>query len=153
MALALIPEEHIPTAFTKLQGKAETEPLKELCRYVSATWIGSTVWPPSAWCVFMQRTRTNNDLEGWHHRLNNLAKRGNLQFYLLLDLLHKEGVFVNVQVRLVSENKLSRHQSKKYTQQQQRIFSLWDKLNNGEKRLKNTHKALSHLNGPHVDSL
>ena len=27
--------------------------------------------------------RTNNDVEGWHHRLNNRAGRGQIQFYVL----------------------------------------------------------------------
>ena len=30
-----------------------------------------------------------DDVEGWHHRINNKAQRPNLQFYVLIQLLHK----------------------------------------------------------------
>ena len=39
----------------------------------------------------MEDVRINNDLEGWHRRLNYSAKRGQLQMYLFIELLNKEG--------------------------------------------------------------
>ena len=62
----------------------------------------------------MEKIRNNNDLEGWHHRLNYKAKRCQLQFYLLIELLHREGSLVTMQTKLVSTGKLRRQQCKKY---------------------------------------
>jgi len=41
--------------------------------YVQRTWLDSIVWPPSAWSAFKQPAQTNNDVEGWHARLNSRA--------------------------------------------------------------------------------
>ena len=46
-------------------------------------------WPVPSWSVFNQAIWTNNDVEGWHHKLNWKARKGNLQFYLLITLKQK----------------------------------------------------------------
>jgi len=50
--------------------------------------------------------RTNNDVEGWHRDLNAQAISGELQFYLLVPLLHRQATLLPVQVKLVAEGKL-----------------------------------------------
>ena len=90
----------------------DNPPLTQLCNYVERQWITSSFYQPRRWSVFMEEIRTNNDLEGWHRRLNENAKRGQIQFYLLLELLNKEASFVTIQSRLVSEVKLKRNQRK-----------------------------------------
>lgn len=56
----------------------------------------------------MQATHTNNDVEGWHHRLNQkVAGRCGIPFYMLIDLLHKEASLVVLTIQLVSEGKVS----------------------------------------------
>ena len=57
-----------------------------------------------------QVVRTNNDVEGWHSMLNKHAKRGNLTFYLLVRLLHEQAQLVEMQVCLVSDEKIKRRQ-------------------------------------------
>ena len=85
----------------------------------------------SAWCVFMQSVRTNNDVEGWHHRLNSRAGRGQIQFYMLLRLLHQESEYVEVQTTLVRGNQCSRIQRKEYRRVNEAINKLWDEFNQG----------------------
>ena len=68
--------------------------------------------------------RTNNDVEGWHGKLNRHANKGNINFYLLAQLLHEQALMVDFSVRLVSESKLKRCQRKKM---QGRLFAVWDK--------------------------
>ena len=62
----------------------------------------------------MQPVRTNNELDGWHGRLNRHAGRGQIQFYLLVDLLYEEGKFVNIQSEMVRDEILERYQRKEY---------------------------------------
>ncbi|VDI30203.1 Hypothetical predicted protein [Mytilus galloprovincialis] len=69
MALPFLPADHIRPAFRRLKD-LQTDPLQRLVTYVEDTWIKSTVWPVESWTVFSQPTRTNNDVEGWHRRIN-----------------------------------------------------------------------------------
>ena len=126
LALPFIPAEHIRPVFEKLQERAVTPDLQELTDYISMTWMESTVWTPEAWSVFGQSVRTNNDVEGWHHRLNAKAKKGNLPFYMLLHLLHEEAKIININMHLITEHRLKRHQRSKYRQLQADIFEAWD---------------------------
>ncbi|KAL5011914.1 hypothetical protein ScPMuIL_010465 [Solemya velum] len=105
-ALPLLPAEHILPTFTKLEEKATNDRIKDVMTYIKETWITSTVWTIPSWSVFGQHIRTNNDVEGWHNRLNQKAKKGNLQFYLLLTLLYQEARQLPGQMKMVSEGKL-----------------------------------------------
>ena len=73
MALPFLPADHIEEAFDNLMEQAEqlgNDQLLSFMVYVKRTWIDSQVWPPLNWSVFDETTRTNNDVEGWHHRMN-----------------------------------------------------------------------------------
>ena len=85
---------------------------------------------------------------GWHHGLNRRAMGRHLPFYELIELLYREARFMQVQVYLVSIEKLTRIQRKKYKQLQTKIFGLWDKYENGQKTDNQLLKAVSRLNGP-----
>lgn len=69
-ALPFLPAEHIGPAFRHLCGQTTSTPLLDLLKYVRNTWLQSTIWTVDSWSVFMQPIRTNNDVEGWHRRLN-----------------------------------------------------------------------------------
>ena len=86
----------------------------------------SRIYPIASWCVFRQAIRTNNDIEGYHNDLNTQAVIGNLSFYLLCRLLHRESSLLPLQVKLVCEGKLKRNQRKRSRYIQGRIFCLWD---------------------------
>ena len=107
LSLAYLPPEHIGPIFEKLQQKAATQPLLDLTNYIATTWLQNPLWPTSAWSVFGCVIQTNNDVERWHLCLNQKAKKGQLPFYLLVTLLHKEATGINIQVWLVLENKLT----------------------------------------------
>ena len=94
--------------------------------YVQRTWLDSTVWPPSAWSAFKQPAQTNNDVEGWHTRLNSRANhsRLNMTLYQLLYLLHDEAILVNIGLRLLSDAGTSRLQRKKYTRLHSRLSTM-----------------------------
>ena len=113
MTLCFLPAQHILPIFQRLQQEATTTPLTKLLQYVSRTWINSVVWPAECWSVYYQSVRTNNDLEGWHNRLNSRGRAG-MNLYMLVKLLHEESSKIPVQVRLVSEGKLQRHQKKAF---------------------------------------
>lgn len=105
---------------------------QELMTYLEETWITNPMWPTKCWSVYRQSIRTNNDVEGWHRRLNDKSPNGQLPFYILVPLLHQEASLLPLQRKLVSEGKLCRRQRK--TGQQQRIFRLWDKYEDKQLR-------------------
>ncbi|KAH3870968.1 hypothetical protein DPMN_034162 [Dreissena polymorpha] len=69
--------------------------------------------------------RTNNDVEGWHNRLNRRAKKGNLSFYLLITLLFDEANEVPMQCKLLKEKKFQRHQSRQTRATQGSLCAAW----------------------------
>ena len=149
MALPFLPAARILPEFQRLKDGARTASLEALVQYVENNWISSTVWPPAAWSVYMLPIRTNNDVEGWHNSLNRRANnRVHLPFYLLVELLHQEARLVSIQIKLVSDGKLSRIQRKKYRLLQSKIFKYWEDFNNDEITARRLLKRCSYLNGP-----
>ncbi|KAH3781734.1 hypothetical protein DPMN_159638, partial [Dreissena polymorpha] len=96
-ALPLLPVEDIRPAFDSLRTKSDTDATDRYFEYLERTWMTNPLWPIDSWCVFGRSIRTNNDCEGWHHRLNRRAKKGNLPFYLLIQLLCEEAKLLNTQ--------------------------------------------------------
>lgn len=150
MALPYLPAEHVRPMFETLSRKATTPLLEALSTYIRNMWIDGQ-YPPESWTVFNQAVRTNNDCEGWHGMINRHAKRPNLTFYLMVKVLHEQSQLVDLQVRLLSENKLKRRQRRKYRQMQGQLFALWDSYVAGEKTPKQLLKRCAHLVGPNDD--
>ena len=128
ITLPLLPSEHIVPAFEKITAGITEPRLVELTEYVRDTWLENTVWSVGDVCVFRQTIRTNNDVEGWHRRLNHRAQRGRLSLYLLIALLlYRETRFVTVQLTLLTEGKLKRASRKKYSAINEQLEALWDR--------------------------
>ena len=101
------------------------------------------------WSVSMESVKTNNDFEGWHNGLNRHAKgEFQLPLYLLIQLLHKESSLVPLQIRLLSETRLRRHQRRTYNNLRKRLLSLWHEYEAGQKNTKQLLDARSHLLNP-----
>ena len=148
MALPFLPHNHIEPVFERLASKAGTTILQQLVTYIRTTWIQSTQWTPTAWSIFKQSVRTNNDVEGWHFRLNHAAKKGQLGLYVLAALLHREARLVDIQVQLVSDKKVKKIQHRQYAVVQGRIFDLWDKYLAQDITPDQLLRSVSHLYGP-----
>ncbi|KAJ8313479.1 hypothetical protein KUTeg_008969 [Tegillarca granosa] len=81
LALPFLPEEQIPVAFNTLKETVTSEQLIQL--------TNGDIRTPSSWTVYRMAVRTNNDVEGWHHRINRRAQKSSLSFYVLVILLFK----------------------------------------------------------------
>lgn len=145
LALPFLPAEHIPAMFGTLAGNA-TPPLQPLVDYIRTTWIENPTWPVTSWSIFGLVVRTNNDVEGWHNRIN--ARGTNLNFYRLVELLHREARIVTLQTQLVGQNKLSRAHRTVYKQVQAKLEKLWQRYR--ERQITTGHllRACSRLYGP-----
>ena len=149
MALPYLPAQKIERRFHRLQQQATVRPLQDFCSYIHENWISSQTFPPQTWSVFLEAVRTNNDLEGWHNGLNRRAKgRSQLPLYIFIQLLHREATLVNMQIRLVSDKKLKRHQRSTYRTMQRTLFDLWKQYEDGQRNSKELLEACSHLVQP-----
>ena len=152
MALPLLPSTCIATTFLALRRECDVnETIKRVCDYVDNTWISNNLWKPDSWSVYGQSVRTNNDVEGWHQRINVRAQKANLSFYVLVTLLHEESQIVNIQVRLLSDKKLKRMHRKKYEHVQGRLFRLWERYEKSEITAKQLLFSCSRVYGPCVN--
>ena len=70
MALPFLPQEWIKPVFGQMSQAAVTAKTKALLTYVESQWITSFTFPIPSWSVYRRPFRTNNDVEGWHHKLN-----------------------------------------------------------------------------------
>ena len=147
MALPFIPAEHVQKLYEDMERRTPEGPCQDLLQYFHNTWMTGN-WSPKDWCVYGQGIRTNNDVEGWHRKLNGAAGTARPSFYVSLPLLHKESETVRRQVKLVKRGKLARYQRVAYRRQQGRIFELWDKYEARDLTTKQLLKACSHLTGP-----
>ena len=117
MCLPFLPADTIVNMFTLISSMVPNDPenkLIKLLNYVNSKWIDSRMWPPSAWSVFGQSVRTNNDVAGWHRRLNGLINQPSVSPYELINILHEEAKLTDIQVHLVTEQLLRRYQRNKY---------------------------------------
>jgi len=132
LALPLLPPEHMIQAFVALTINIVDERTLKLIDYIRSTWLENATWSVLDLSVFKQTIRTNNDLEGWHRRLNVRAHNGNLPLYVLVKLLHKEAGNAGLQVLLLSEGKIKRNTRRKYLEINNRLNAIWAKYEAGE---------------------
>ena len=127
------------------------EPLRQLVTYMHVTWIDGPLFKPVDWCVFRQSIRTNNDVEGWHQRLNRLGKRSAISLYLLCQLLQHEGDSVTETARLVFQEEIRRiqHQGNRNTS---RLHKFWTEYEQLERSAQSLLVAVGHLICAMVDA-
>jgi len=121
-----------------------------LVTYVNETWVTSRLWPASCWSAFQSSVRTNNDVEGWHNRLNRKTRAGKLDLYQLAEVLYEEAVYVDVQAVLVSEDRLRRYQRRVYRNVQGRLHEYWEKYIAGDVSSSQLLRKCAHLMVPKV---
>lgn len=75
-SLALLPKYKIIDGWQYVQSQfAKFEHLQPFLKYFKNQWMKSNLI--EEWCVFGERHRTNNFVEGWHGKLNKSIKRYN----------------------------------------------------------------------------
>ena len=68
MALPFLPEDQVTAAFDWLEEITSDLNLQQLTDYMRTQWIENASVPMSLWCCHGRDVRTNNGVEGWHHR-------------------------------------------------------------------------------------
>lgn len=131
LALPYLPAEHIPESLTYLESKTTSANISALCDYVRETWLKSTIWRIEDWSVYNRSIRTNNDVEGYHRRLNSkLGPR--LNMYEVVQGLYEEAKMVSINFVLLSQGRHLRRQKRNYRSVSARVFESWRLYEAGE---------------------
>ena len=97
----------------------------------------------------MQPIRTNNDVEGWHRRLNGQARRAWSAPAISADKLpSEEARIAALQTELVSHGSLKRYQRLKYAKLQGRLFDSWEEYIDGQRTTSALLKSCASLYSP-----
>lgn len=90
MTLNILAAEKIKPLFQEIREQA-AGPLLDLCDYMNKQWIESSIFQTECWSVYMQTITTNNETEGWNHRMKLKADgKIGLNVYELIQLLFDE---------------------------------------------------------------
>ena len=120
LSLPLLPHAQIREAFEDLSRGVQNGQLQALLDYVQAQWINGTI-PPQEWSVYRRLRRTDNHLEGYHHRLNQQALQHKMKPLMLLDLLDQEIELQEACMQMAQVN----HKQRLSTTDQA-LIRLWD---------------------------
>ena len=107
--------------------------------------MNNALFPVESWSVFQRPHRTNNHVEGWHRRLNSLAKGNSLNMYKLIGLLHQEAKDVSLTCRFIREGRLHCYQKPKYANHHRRVHEIWEQFANGDLPAKQLLKKCAHV--------
>ncbi|MEL7309042.1 MAG: hypothetical protein AAGK05_15030, partial [Pseudomonadota bacterium] len=94
IVLLFLSPHHIRPVFRQLMARADTPTRRDAVAYMNRAWFHSSSWSPMELSVFERDIRTNNGVEGWHHRLNNICGHGRMNMYRLIAVLHREATDV-----------------------------------------------------------
>ena len=72
MALPVLPVENIRPAFDLIAAGSPAV-FAPFVQYIQEQWISGNIFIVSDLSVFMMESRTNNDVDGYHHRINAKA--------------------------------------------------------------------------------
>jgi len=149
LALPFLPHEHIMPTFQSLRAQVvDNAPLEGLVNYIYNTWLHNSQWTVQELSVYKRAVRTNNDVEGYHRRLQHRAQLGNLQFYLLLRLLHQEAQLVPLHAQLLTQHALKRVQRSRTRKVQAKIFGLWSDYRHGRLQVAQLLRAIGRIYAP-----
>ena len=100
--------------------------------------------------MFQEPCRTDNDVEGWHRRINTKAGRTTLQFYLLVPLLHQEADHVDLTAKLLSSDKIKKYFKKTSTRIQAQLTDLWSSYNTTDMSASSFLRKAGRIYRPHL---
>ncbi|XP_063963267.1 uncharacterized protein LOC129272618 [Lytechinus pictus] len=146
MALPFLPVEVVPE-FRRLRLQSDSPLIDELFDYLESTWITNPTWPVRVWSTYGKAIRTNNDAEGYNHRLNRRAGGKSMGVYQLSSLLFKESQLVDLTVRMVDRRLLTRHQRRQTRTMQARVFRAWEEHRDGERTTQDLLTVCAHSYG------
>ncbi|XP_052238427.1 uncharacterized protein LOC127849719 [Dreissena polymorpha] len=153
LCLPFLPAQHIRPTFLKFaeheRSFPDLEKRNRLMDYISRQWLDHPIFDVASWSVFGYQIRTNNDVEGYHHRLNSRAGHRGLTFYRLVPVLLSECQHAQRHATLIaSGSNDGTNRGRQYRHLSQKVKDLFEKYS--ACKLTTTHylRACGKLYGP-----
>jgi hypothetical protein len=101
--------------------------------YYTDTWIDeSCLFPRRLWNYYdFNGVRTNNGLEGWHHRLNSNIATCTLNVYVVIDEFKKDYAYSMPTIKQMKNKTITPSRRKHYVFRNQRILDLMNRYKEG----------------------
>ena len=139
-SLPYLPPRDMSPAFETLKSQASEaecenyEKLQDFFRYVNKTWFQSSTWKATHISAYQRMVRTNNDLEGYHNRLNIRSCSSNSPKPIadLIKVLYEEAKLVKIRYKQISSSNVMMQRSKDTEEDQAKLCAIWDKYDNDE---------------------
>ena len=145
MALPYLPADWIESIFQQIASKDVNDKLRLLLDYIEHQWINNATFIRTSWSVYQRPFRTNNDVEGWHHRFNLNSNNTGLNLYKLIELLHDEAQDVALNCELLSNGIVLRRQRKTHVNLHLRIHKAWNQFASGDITAKQLMTKCRHI--------
>jgi hypothetical protein len=129
MALAFVPLAIVRQSFHLLQLAADQR-LTPLFAYFRQQWLLSI--SPRMWNVHNVHHRTNNDLEGWHFRFQNLVSKHHPNIWNLITCLKKEQSSTEVMIHQVTAGQRVHVRPGKYRRIEKNLKKIKNRYRRGQ---------------------
>ncbi|XP_071840820.1 uncharacterized protein [Apostichopus japonicus] len=128
--------------------------MQQFIQYLENNYISDNGnFPAQLWNVFHRDndTRTNNHVEGFHQRWNNIIGRAHPSLWLFLRKMKDEQHLLEITVASAGRGEAPPHRRRKWRTLQQRITRLRDEYLSGKRTLQRYWNAVVfYLNTLHV---
>lgn len=113
--------------------------------YVTENWIEGS-WRRTTWNHFdTEKLRTNNNVEGWHHRINVLAKKGHPNIFEFLTMIRNEQAMTEIKIAQQENGAAPPQKKRKYRIIAERLEVLKDRYSAGVVSLMEFADSASYL--------
>ena len=129
-----MPVSEINNLWCEIMDKFDHIPRSEdFFNYYTDTWIeDNCLFPRHLWNYYnFNGPRTNNGLEGWHHRLNSNIATSNPNLYVVIDELKKDYAFNMATIQQVENNMNKPPRNKKFIYRNLQILDLMKRYGKG----------------------
>ncbi|CAF3303223.1 unnamed protein product [Rotaria socialis] len=133
-ALAFMPISKINELWCTIMDKFEHIPRsQDFFDYYTDTWIDKgCLYPRQLWNYYnFNGPRTNNGLEGWHHRLNSNIATSTPNIYVVIDELKKDYAFNMTTTKQLENNTKKPQRRKQFMIRNERILNLMNRYETG----------------------
>lgn len=147
-ALAFLPPSKIPIAFDQVKALLPTN-TAGVIEYFENNYVhgrirqnlssrtirrAAPLFPPEIWSVNdlveLDYPRTQNIVEGWHNRWNNLIGNSHVGVYKIIEEIQKEQQQTDIQIENINRGAPRQAQRNQYINRENRILSIFNDRNN-----------------------
>ena len=133
VAVGFLPIIVVRPAFARLEADpivVQHPALADLLDYYKKTWLDGD-FPMCMWNVHADETRTNNAIEGWHHRLNGRIARAHPNTHQLVATIKEEQAATDMTIRHADQGMAPPRRRRVYRELQARLDRLLDQYQQG----------------------